>query len=62
MNDSFYYLRRWKAVPIALAMLPMTSPNNNVNETDKNLHIYKLYPYGQSAFTEYSDEGNPTFI
>lgn len=39
------------------AIIPMTSPNNNVNETDKNLRIYELYPYGQSAFTEYDDDG-----
>ena len=39
------------------AIIPMTSPNNNVNETAKNLRIYELYPYGQSAFTEYDDDG-----
>nr|WP_101544533.1 TIM-barrel domain-containing protein [Bacteroides cutis] len=39
------------------AIIPMTSPNNNVNETAKNLRIYELYPYGQSTFTEYDDDG-----
>lgn len=39
------------------AIIPMTAPNNNVNETDKDLRIYELYPYGQSAFTEYDDDG-----
>lgn len=39
------------------AIIPMTSPNNNVNETDKNLRIYELYPCGKSAFTEYDDDG-----
>ncbi|MEL5895677.1 TIM-barrel domain-containing protein [Bacteroides sp. GD17] len=39
------------------AIIPMTSPNNNVKETDKNLRIYELYPYGQSSFTEYDDDG-----
>ncbi|WP_300698900.1 TIM-barrel domain-containing protein [Bacteroides sp.] len=39
------------------AIIPMTPPNNNVNETAKNLRIYELYPYGQSTFTEYDDDG-----
>ena len=39
------------------AIIPMTSPNNNVGETDKNLRIYELYPFGQSTFTEYDDDG-----
>ncbi len=39
------------------AIIPMTSPNNNVKETVKNLRIYELYPYGQSTFTEYDDDG-----
>lgn len=39
------------------AIIPMTSHNNNVNETNKNLRIYELYPYGQSTFTEYDDDG-----
>lgn len=39
------------------AIIPMTSPNNNVSEADKSLRIYELYPCGQSAFTEYDDDG-----
>lgn len=39
------------------AIIPMTSPNNNVSETAKNLRIYELYPYGQNTFTEYDDDG-----
>ncbi|WP_291528535.1 TIM-barrel domain-containing protein [Bacteroides sp. UBA939] len=49
----------WK-LPIFVkngAIIPMTSPNNNVKETAKNLRIYELYPYGQSTFTEYDDDG-----
>lgn len=39
------------------AIIPLTSPHNNVNETDENLRIYELYPSGQSAFSEYDDDG-----
>ena len=39
------------------AIIPMTSPNNNVNETAKHLRLYELYPYGQNTFTEYDDDG-----
>lgn len=39
------------------AIIPMTNPNNNVNEMDKRLRIYELYPSGESAFTEYDDDG-----
>lgn len=39
------------------AIIPMAPPTNNINETDKNLRIYELYPCGQSAFTEYDDDG-----
>lgn len=39
------------------AIIPMTSPNNNVSEIDKNLRIYEIYPYGHSSFTEYDDDG-----
>ena len=40
------------------AIIPMTNPNNNVNEMDKRLRIYELYPSGESAFTEYDDDGS----
>ncbi len=39
------------------AIIPMTSPHNNVIEMNKDLRIYELYPYGKSKFTEYDDDG-----
>lgn len=39
------------------AILPMTHPNNNVNEVDKHLRVYELYPCGETSFTEYDDDG-----
>ncbi len=39
------------------AIIPMTNPNNNVTEINKNLRIYEIYPAGQSSFTEYDDDG-----
>lgn len=39
------------------AIIPLTSPHNNINEADENLRIYELYPSGQSAFSEYDDDG-----
>lgn len=39
------------------AIIPMAPPTNNINETDKNLRIYELYPCGQTTFTEYDDDG-----
>ncbi|WP_200976090.1 TIM-barrel domain-containing protein [Echinicola sp. 20G] len=39
------------------AIIPMTNPNNNVSEIDKNHRIYEVYPYGQSSFVEYDDDG-----
>lgn len=39
------------------AIIPMTTPNNNVAEIDKNIRIYEIYPYGHSSFTEYDDDG-----
>jgi alpha-glucosidase (family GH31 glycosyl hydrolase) len=39
------------------AIIPMTNPNNHVNEIDKGLRIYELYPAGHSSFTEYDDDG-----
>lgn len=39
------------------AIIPMAPPTSNINETDKNLRIYELYPCGQSTFTEYDDDG-----
>lgn len=39
------------------AIIPMTAPNNNVTEIDKNIRIYEIYPYRHSSFTEYDDDG-----
>ena len=39
------------------AIIPMTSPNNNVKEMDKALRIYEIYPQGATSFTEYDDDG-----
>lgn len=39
------------------AIIPLTNPNNNVNEIDKGIRIYELYPYSKSSFTEYDDDG-----
>ncbi len=39
------------------AIVPMTVPNNNPNEIDRHLRIYELYPYGDSEFTAYDDDG-----
>ena len=39
------------------AIIPMTTPNNNVSEINKNLRIYEFYPAGNSSFTEYDDDG-----
>lgn len=49
----------WK-LPVFIkqgAILPMTKPHNNVNQIDKHVRIYDLYPYGNSTFTEYDDDG-----
>ena len=49
----------WK-LPIFIkrgAIIPMTNPNNNPKEMDKHQRIYELYPFGESSFTEYDDDG-----
>ncbi len=49
----------WK-LPIFVkrgAIIPMTNPNNNVHEINQNHRIYEIYPYGNSTFTEYDDDG-----
>lgn len=40
------------------AIIPMTNPNNNITEINRNLRIYELYPSGHSSFTEYDDDGS----
>jgi alpha-glucosidase (family GH31 glycosyl hydrolase) len=39
------------------AIIPMTNPNNNVGEIDRNIRVYEVYPAGKSSFTEYDDDG-----
>lgn len=39
------------------AIIPKVNPNNNPKEIDNSLRIYELYPDGESAFTEYDDDG-----
>ncbi|WP_245562242.1 TIM-barrel domain-containing protein [Niabella aurantiaca] len=49
----------WK-LPVfvkAGAIIPMANPSNNSTQINKALRIYELYPSGNSAFTEYDDDG-----
>nr|WP_320037688.1 TIM-barrel domain-containing protein [uncultured Bacteroides sp.] len=39
------------------AIIPMANPNNNVSEINKGIRTYEIYPYGNSSFTEYDDDG-----
>lgn len=39
------------------AIIPLTNPNNHVSEINKNARIYEIYPYRNSTFTEYDDDG-----
>lgn len=39
------------------AIIPVTNPNNNVLEIKKDQRIYEVYPYGNSNFLEYDDDG-----
>lgn len=39
------------------AIIPMANPNNNVSEINKGLRIYEIYPYENTSFTEYNDDG-----
>jgi alpha-glucosidase (family GH31 glycosyl hydrolase) len=42
------------------AIIPMTNPNNNVSEINLQQRIYEIYPYGNSSFVEYDDDGLTT--
>jgi alpha-glucosidase (family GH31 glycosyl hydrolase) len=42
------------------AIIPMVNPNNNVSEINKQRRIYEIYPYGNSSFVEYDDDGLTT--
>ena len=39
------------------AIIPLTNPNNHVNEINRHLRRYELYPAGNTSFTEYDDDG-----
>lgn len=39
------------------AIIPLCNPNNNVSQIDNTQRIYEVYPYGDSMFTEYDDDG-----
>ena len=39
------------------AIIPLAEPHNHVGEMKKDLRIYEVYPHGESAFTEYDDDG-----
>ena len=39
------------------AIIPVTNPNNNVQEIKKDQRIYEVYPSGNSDFMEYDDDG-----
>lgn len=39
------------------AIIPMNNPNNHVNEIDKSLRTYEIYPFGKTSFTQYDDDG-----
>ena len=42
------------------AIIPMVNPNNNVSEINLQRRIYEIYPYGNSSFVEYDDDGLTT--
>lgn len=39
------------------AIIPLTNPNNHVNEINRHHRIYEIYPYEKSSFSEYDDDG-----
>ncbi|WP_433863708.1 TIM-barrel domain-containing protein [Sphingobacterium thalpophilum] len=39
------------------SIIPVTNPNNNVQEIRTDQRIYEVYPHGNSSFTEYDDDG-----
>ncbi|XP_059056226.1 uncharacterized protein LOC131850089 [Achroia grisella] len=49
----------WK-IPIFIkagAIIPMTKPNNNPNEIERNVRIFNIYPNNISSFDVYEDDG-----
>ena len=39
------------------AIIPMVNPNNNVSQIDNTQRIFELYPYGESDYSLYDDDG-----
>ena len=39
------------------AIIPMVNPNNNVSQIDNTNRIVELYPYGESDYSLYDDDG-----
>ena len=39
------------------AIIAMNNPNNHVNEIDKSLRTYEIYPFGKTSFKQYDDDG-----
>lgn len=39
------------------AIIPVANPSNNVSEIKPDLRIYEIYPYGNTSFTAYDDDG-----
>ena len=39
------------------AIIPMVNPNNNVSQIDNTQRIFELYPYGESDYALYDDDG-----
>ena len=39
------------------AIIPLNRPHNHPNQVDAAERIYEVYPYAQTSFTEYDDDG-----
>lgn len=39
------------------SIIPLTNPNNNVGEINRQHRIYEIYPFGSSYFAERDDDG-----
>ena len=39
------------------AILPLSLPHNNPSAQDLSRRVYAVYPFGETAFTEYDDDG-----
>ena len=49
----------WK-IPLFVkrgAIIPLNNPHNNPGQVNLTERIYEIYPYGESVFTEYDDDG-----